>query len=349
MNHLHDRLHQAADDTDKPLTTDVAALLGRARATRQRQRRLRAGGTLGGVAALTAAAVLVVPALSGGSSPAPPSDPAPSRVAEPADSAKTTVLPDAEIVRRCEPQLQKYYDYPMYQPERWRVAHDRDYVVGDVVQLDGGSRMGSNPVLCEIPEEGKEQREVPFDRFMADGSDPARLTELCSETALNSSDSVAVGGSQSLPPEVDARSESIPDLRGGQVLAVDGDADVTVALIGLGGQHFACVLSSLTWDAGLTDVHGSGRGDVYLNGGTTGSTNKSIVDGPASYYTGAGLTDPDARTIRVTFPDGHVEERPVHDGAYAVMIRIAGEGGLLETNIEVLGAGDRVLEQFPPM
>jgi len=328
MNHLHDSLHQAADDTGRPLTTDVPALLGRARASRQRSLRLRAVGTLGGGAALTAAAVLVVPALVGGSTPrpatpAPPAPPASSKAAE----AKT--VPDDEIVRRCQPQLEKYFDYPMYRPERWRVAHDRDYVVGDVVQLDGHSRMGSNPVLCEIPEEGREQRDVPFSRFMADGSDPARLTELCSESALN-------------------RRETFPDLRGGQVLAVDGDADVTVSLIAAGGQTFACVLSSPTWDAGLTDVYAWGRGDVFLNGSTTGSSNKSIVDGPASYYTGAGLTDPAARTIRVTFPDGHVEERPVRNGAYAVMIRTAGEGGLLETTIEVLGADDRVLEEFPP-
>jgi hypothetical protein len=331
MNHLHDSLRQAADDTGHPLTTDVSALLDRARASRQRQRRLRAGGALVGVTALTAAAVLVVPALVGGSAPgpatpAPPSNQAPSKAAEP------TALSDAEIVRRCEPQLQKYFDYPMYAPEEWRVAHDREYGVGDLVQLEAG-KFGSNPVLCVIPEKGQEQQEVPFTRFVADADEPGWLAELCSESFSSA-----------------MRGERWVDLRGADVVATDGDQDVTVALLRLGNRHFACSISSPTWDSGLTDVYVTGPGDVYFNGSTTGSSNKSIVDGSASYYTGAGLTDPRATKIRVAFPDGSEVERPVgDDGAYAVMIRVPGEGGLQDHTIEVLGAGDRVLAAFPPM
>jgi len=331
MNHLHDSLRKAADDTGHPLTTDVSALLDRARASRQRQRRLRAGGALGSVTALTAAAVLVVPALVGGSAPgpatpAPPSNQAPSKAAEP------TALSDAEIVRRCEPQLEKYFDYPMYSPERWRVAHDREYAVGDLVQLEAG-RFRSNPVLCVVPDPGQEQQEVPFTRFAASADEPGRLAELCSESFSSA-----------------MRGQEWADLRGAEVVAADGDQDVTVALLRLGNDYHTCSISSPTWDSGLTDVYATGRGDVYLNGATTGSSNKSIVDEAASYYTGAGLTDAAATKIRVTFADGTVVERPVGpDGAYAVMIRVPGEGGLQDNTIEVLGAGGRVLEEFPPM
>lgn len=330
MNHLHERLHQAADDTGLPLTTDVAALLGRARDSRQRQRRRRAGGAVGGAAALTAAAILLVPALAGGptSDPTPaPSDPATSTVAQ------QNVLSDAEIVRRCEPQLEKYFTYPMYAPERWRIVHDRNYRVGDVVQLGGGDQMSSNPVLCEIPERGQEGREVPFTRFAASADEPERLAELCAETFSSAS-----------------RGEAWADLRDAEVVAADGDQDVTVALLRLGNAHYACSISSPTWDSGLSHVYATARGDVSLNGATTGSSNKSIVDQTASYYTGAGLTDPQGTKIRVTLADGTVMERPVgEDGAYAVMLRLPGEGGLLNHTIEVLGAGGQVLAEFPPM
>jgi len=331
MNHLHDSLHQVADDSGRPLTTDVPALLGRARAARQRSLRLRAGGALGGVAALTAAAVLVVPALVGGSTPGP-ARPAPPANPAPSEAAEVKTVPDDEIVRRCQPQLEKYFDYPMYAPDRWRVAHDREYAVGDLVQLEAG-RFRSNPVLCVVPEKGEEQQEVPFTRFAASGDEPERLAELCSESFSSAS-----------------RREAWTDLRGAEVVAADGDQDVTVALLRLGTAHYACSISSPTWDSGLTDVYATGRGDVYLNGATTGSSNKSIVDQAASYYTGAGLTDPEARKIRVTFADGAVMERSVGDhGAYALMLRVPGEGGLLNHTVEVLGAGGRVLAEFPPM
>jgi hypothetical protein len=274
-----------------------------------------------------------VPALAGGSSSGPATPALPSSAA-PSDVAEQTALPDAEIVRRCEPQLEKYFDYPRYVPTRWKVAHDREYAVGDLVQLEA-PKFVSNPVLCVIPERGQERQEVPFTRFAASADEPARLAELCSESFAS-----AMRG----------ETRTWVDLRGAEVVASDGDQDVTVALLRVGSAYHFCSISSPTWDSGLTDVYAAGRGDVYLNSATTGSSNKSIVDEAASYYTGGGLTDPAAEKIRVTFADGSVVERPVGaDGAYAVMIKVPGEGGVLNHTIEVLGAGDRVLEEFPPM
>ena len=332
MNDLHDRLEQAADDTGRPLATDPVELLHRARGSRRRQRQLRAGGVLTGAVALTAAAVLAVPLLQ--DSTGNPADPAPSQPAATgkADAPEPAGLGDAEILRRCQPQLEKYFDYPMYAPSTWSVAHDRPYAVGDLAQL-GAGKFRSNPVLCVIPEQGQEQHEVPFSRFTASVAEPGQLAELCSESF-----------------SAEMRDERWADLRGAEVVAADGDQDVTVALLRLGRAYYTCSISSPTWDSGLTDVYATRRGDVYLNGATTGSSNKSIVDEAASYYTGAGLTDPDATKIRVTFDDGTVVERPVGvDGSYAVLIRVPGEGGLQDHVVEVLGAGDRVLADFPPM
>jgi hypothetical protein len=331
MNHLHDRLDQAADDSGRPFTTDPIELLGRARASRRR-RQLGTSAVLIGAAALTAAAVLVAPLVQGGTDA-----PAETDRSQPAATGKTSdpepaILGDSEIVRRCEAQLQKYFAYPMYAPSKWKVGHDREYAVGDLVQLEDG-KFGSNPVLCVIPEKGQERQEVPFTRFAGDPGQPEALAELCSE----SFHSATTG-------------EPWVDLRDAEVLAADGDRDVTVALLRLGDAFYSCSISSPTWDTGLTDIHGSGRGDVYLNGSTTGSSNKSIVGETASYYTGAGLTDPLAEKVRVTFSDGTVVDRPVgDDGSYAVMIRLPGEGGLLDHTIEVLGAGGEVLAAFGPM
>lgn len=331
MNDLHDRLDQAADDTGRPLTTDPIELLARARASQRRRRQLRIGGVLTGAAVLTAAVILAVPLVRGDTgTPAEPDPSLPAATGK-ASEPEPTGLGDTEIVSRCEAQLQKYFAYPMYSPAKWKVAHDRDYGVGDVVLLEAG-RLGGNPVLCVIPEKGQEQQEVPFNRFAADASDPRGIAELCSESFTSTT-----------------RGEPWVDLRGAEVVAADGDEDVTVALLRLGNDYYSCSISSPTWDAGLTDVYGTGRGDIYFNGSTTGSGNKSIVDGAASYYTGAGLTDPLAERIRVIFTDGTVVERPVgDDGEYAVMIRVPGEGGLLDHTTEVLGADDRVLAEFGP-
>ena len=331
MNDLHDRLDQAADDTGRPVTTDPIELLGRARASRRRRQQLRTGGVLTGAAALTAAAVLAVPLVQGDTGTPAESDPSLPAATGKASDPEPTGLRDSEIVHRCEAQLQKYFAYPMYSPERWKVAHDREYAVGDLVQLEAG-KFASNPVLCVIPEKGQEQQDVPFTRFAADTSQPGGLAELCSESFTSLT-----------------RGEPWVDLRGAEVVAADGDGDVTVALLRLGNAYYSCSISSPTWDAGLTDVYTAGRGDIYFNGATTGNSNKSIVGEAASYYTGAGLTDPLAERIRVTFTDSTVVERPVgDDGAYAVMIRVPGEGGLLDHTTEVLGAGDRVLAEFAP-
>ena len=329
MNDLHDRLDRAADDTGRPVTTDPIELLGRARVSRRRRLQLRTGGVLTGAAALTATAVLAIPLVQGDTGKPAESDPSLPTATGKAGKPAPTDLRDSEIVRRCQAQLQKYFAYPMYSPAKWKVAHDREYAVGDLVQLEAG-RFGSNPVLCVIPAKGQEQQDVPFTRFAADTSQPGRLAELCSENFTS-----LTGG------------EPWVDLRGAEVVAADGDRDVTVALLRLGNDYYSCSISSPTWDAGLTEVSTTGRGDVYFNGSTTGSGNKSIVGETASYYIGAGLTDPRAEKIRVTFTDGTVVERPVgDDGAYAVMIRVPGEGGLLDHTTAVLGAGGRLLGEF---
>ena len=315
-----------------PVTTDPIELLGRARASRRRRQQLRIGGVLTGAAALTAAAVLAVPLVQGDTgTPAEPDPSLPAATGK-ASEPEPTGLSDSEIVSRCEAQLQKYFAYPMYSPAKWKVAHDREYAVGDLVQLRG-RQVRQQPGALRDPGEGAGAAGRAVHPVRRRHQQPGGLAELCSENFTSIT-----------------RGEPWVDLRGAEVVAADGDGDVTVALLRLGNDYYSCSISSPTWDAGLTDVYTTGRGDIYFNGSTTGSGNKSIVDGAASYYTGAGLTDPHAEKIRVTFTDGTVVDRPVgDDGAYAVMIRVPGEGGLLDHTTEVLGAGDRVLAEFAPM
>lgn len=327
MNRLHDHLDQAADDTGRPLP-DIPDLLQRARASRQRHHRRRGAAAVAGVAVLTAVAALAGPSLVDRAEPS-----GERRVPITADDGPPApaALAHAEIVRRCTPQLDKYFDYPMYAESEWKLSHDRGYAAGDVVSLRGRASE-TNPVLCVIPEEGQEQQDVPFATLQGAPDRPAtELLELCSENYD--------------PSTIGDDPDSWTDLRDGELLAVTGDPDVTVGLVRAADQLFTCALSSPTWDAGLSEVYPTAPDVVGLSAGTTGASNKSIVEDEASFYTGAGTLDAAAETLEIELSDGYVETVPVEDGAYAVMVRRPGEGGLLESTYRVLDGAGRVLDE----
>lgn len=339
---LSERLRLAADDGGRPVSTDLDGLLGRARRTKQRRRAVRAtAAAVVSVAAVTTAA-LVLPSLGDDSSSDRPVAPGGSGTTA-ADPVPTTppapdpVLTDREVVRRCQPQLEKYYALPQYARGDWQVAHDRAYRVGDVVLLhepgttDTGAGFlvptGPNPVLCQVPAEGDEQAAVPVEAFTPDPADPARLSELCSESWL---------------PDPSPYATPWTDLRGGQVVAVDSAGPATTALLRVDAGLFACVLSPVTWDSGISGVMTAGAGSLFLNGSTTGIKSRG---GLAAYYYGAGLTKKRADRLRITLADGRTFERPVGaGGAYAVMLRVPGSEGLLDVTIDALDAEGRVLD-----
>lgn len=335
---LTERLRLAADDGGRPVTADVDALLHRARRTRRRRRAVRATAGVAAVAAVTTAA-LVLPSLGGGAPSSERSVAPGASGTSAADPAPTpaAALSDHEVVRRCRPQLEKYYALPQHGRGDWQVAHDRAYRAGDVVLLHepgttdmGGGLVvasGPNPVLCQVPAAGEEQVAVPFEAFTPDPTDPVRLGELCSESWL---------------PDPSAYADPWTDLRGSELVAVDSAGPTTTALLRAGDGLFGCVLSPVTWDSAITGVGPAAAGSPYLSGSTTGIKS---TGGPAAYYYGAGLTKQRAERLRITLADGRTFERPVGaGGAYAVMLRVPGGEGLLDVTVEALDPRGRVLD-----
>ncbi|GAA4675017.1 hypothetical protein [Nocardioides nanhaiensis] len=348
MNEHHPDLQRllaaAADDADRPLRVDPVALLARASASDRRRRRQRAAGAAGSVVALTVGAVLVVPALVGGEPPVPASAP-PTQSPATAAPDEPAGLPAAEVVRRCEPQLAKYRELPMYSQGRHVVAHPRSYEPGDVVALDSRDGNG-NPVLCVVPEAGAEDEPVPFERFLPDAEDRLEVAEVCAEV------------NQPTPPPSwflprrfrqtdDDEQPTWTDLRTAKVTRVDQEGVVTTAVLERGAQAWQCTLSPASWDVGLTEVQPTVRGPVYLTGSATGASGKSIVAEEATWYTAAGLTDPRAATLLLRFADGTTAQRPVERGRYAVVVRVPGGGGVQGVDVDVLDADGDVLASYP--
>lgn len=347
LHNLHERLRRTADDSDRPLSTDVGDLLGRARRSRRRH---RAG--VGAAALLTGAAL--VGTTVGVRAALPDDDRAPvaerSEAAEDGTSAATApaALSDAEVARRCLPQLAKYDDLPMYAetrtltPEDLEVVRPRAYTAGDVVALRTADD-GGNPVLCLVPEEGREDVPVPFADLEPNADDPARLTELCSEMFLPQPTYEA--GSH-VPTEPRGKS-TLPDLRGAEVAAVDSVGPVVETLLVKDGKQYACALSPMTWDAGPFGV-GPATKDGYRvspEGSATGPGAKSITDESASYYYAAGTMPEDARSVEFTFATGSEFTVPVTDGHYAFVLKNPGPGGLVHYEYRVLDRKGRVLHE----
>ena len=334
---LRHQLEQAADDSHRPLTTDVGDLLDRARADRQRHRRTTLAAAVLTACALVGTTLGVRAALPDerGAEPGPA---APTRSAPPT----TAPLTDAQVVRRCTPQLQKYAAFPMYAvgpPARMRLSHpERDYSPGDVVSVS--DRRGTwNPMLCLLPEPGREDAPVAFEAFQPRPDEPALIAEVCSELMRPDP---TVDPTTGLPAP---GSGPTPDLRGAHVDAVSGAGQVVSALLSLGSDSWQCALSPLDWDSGVTGIDSAGRGlaNVGINGSTTGSSNKSIVAEDASYYYAAGWLPRDAARLEVELGSAGLFSVTVKDGAYAFAHRETGPGGLLATRYRVFDKHGEVL------
>jgi hypothetical protein len=256
------------------------------------------------------------------------------------------VLSDAQVVRRCAPQLRKYADLPMYvvgPANRLELSHpERHYVPGDVVSVRDRNGAG-NPMLCLLPGAGAVQETVPFEAFEPGADEPARIAEVCSEVFVPNP--VLDPQANTLTPGTDPT----PDLRGAKVEAVSTAGAVLVALLSRGRMSWQCSLSPLSWDAGITEVTGPGRGfaNASGSGSTTGGSNKSVVDETASYYYAAGTLPRTAATLEVLV-QGHPPTRfPVDRGSYAYVVKVPGAGGLRPSRYRVLDGSGAVLYEQP--
>jgi hypothetical protein len=324
---LRQRLHESADDTDRPLRTDAWDLLDRARDDRRRRRRRALGGAVA-AAALVAGLAVGADLLSSVGHPAPAPSERPTTSATP---TRTPALRAAQVISRCRPQLAKYGALPMYprHPERahLRLARPWSYRPGDLVALS--SRQG-NDLLCRVPAADHEDDPVPFSAYDPAPDDSAAVAERCAQTRSGSG--------------VD------DDVRGAEVLVVDAAKPGLVALLGKGGRYYACSLQPVTWDAGLDDLErtGNSRLHVWLDGTTTGFENKSVVRESASYFFGAGLVDRRVRTIRLRTTTGVERSWPVRDGRYAILFRAPGAGGLPGLETWLYDGRGRLLGHQPP-
>jgi hypothetical protein len=290
------RLHQAVDDHP----VDVPDLLTPARSRRRRRRVL--GGTAA-VAVVVTGALAVSQLLSSAPRTAlVAATPSPTVVATsaPAVTPSPAILTNDTIALRCGPQMVKYDALPQFarMTNPWHVAHvAHSYRVGDIVAMLPANQH-TYPAYCRIPAVGHESDEVPFAAL-----EPAALTALervamCSESMSISDRSVVLTGQAE--PSVDF---TTPDLRDAGIFAAASAGKMMVLLLAQGTTSYACFLYPQPWDFGGVGMGAVGdtRGlDVGLRGSAAGAAGKSVVPGPATYYSAVGRLPANARTIEFT-------------------------------------------------
>lgn len=335
---LKHRLRRAADDSRRPVSTDLTALLDRARFSRRRHR-LRVGAAAVLVTgAVVAVSTVGVHALAGGEGGAPerPSAHDPDPAQQPA------AVGSREIIDRCQPQLEKYVSNRMFSNPAtvdWMVGNKRDYRPGEIVPLvdkDGAS----NPVLCRLPEEGHAGDAVPWSSLAPDAADPERLAALC-DAAQIPEGSFDIETGHSSPGTRTAR-----DLRDAEVVLARQQGEAVTALLDDGGKLFSCSLAPITWDNDFTLVEEVHPGlDVTVAMTTAGSPHKSAYSSgePRAIYYTAGTMPTSAATIEIRVEGGTPKRYPVTHGAYAFIHEETTKGGLKPYSYVVRDAEGNVL------
>lgn len=342
MTDLKQLLDSAADDSGRPLETDLDDLLRRARDARRRHR-LRTTGT----AVLAAALVAAVPLTGthfGGSAdfPAPASPrPTPSTSNTPTTSPSTAPAPlTAEVIaQRCLPQVSK--TSPGVPQDEWVLVHpDRTYAVGEVVGLvdahpptyDLGNGhvadMGAPPTLCVIPEAGDEDEPVPGSAFQPRPAQHELITQLCSQVAPQGSDAI------------------VPDLRGAELVAAAADGERVAAVARQSGRTYTCTLDGLTDRRVLGDVYPAADvplKDVLVAVQSTSEGVKSEAVTPTAFYWGAGLLPKGISAIVFDFRNRPDERIPVTDRAYAFVVAQSPAYGVGAFRTKLLNASGAVV------
>lgn len=346
MTDLTDRLHAAADDTGRPLRTDLDDLLGRAQAARARQRLGRGAA----VVALTAALAVAVPFTSGSLHLGPEKgDPlrapagstaAPTMSASPSPTVERPLTED-EITARCAPQMAKYNELVRWRggsanpvladipATAWFVVHkDRTgYRAGDVVAI-GETKFKSLQRLCLIPEEGHETDPVPFEKLVPTAEDHELITQVCSEA------------------EVVGR-RGAPDVRHATVLVAQRSDNVLIAALSRGPDYFTCTipLAALS-DRVLFEMRGPLRPIREMQIGVETSVLGPKSRPSSSIYWGNGFLPPQVAMISLEVRGRAPVRFPVRDGAYAVVLEVP-IPRIAPVRYTLLDAKGRVLHTSP--
>lgn len=236
---------------DSQLSDTLKSMVPRRRSQRDwfagtQRKRNRRNATVG-AAAVAGLVALAVPVALQAMPPAqvanpadPPSTSAPTTPTPSPSTVEITplandqVLAAADIVARCAPQLQKYYDNEATLgalPREWNVAHaDQQYRAGDLVRLVGGEG-NLSAVTCLIPAAGQETEPVPFQALMPAIGDDARILQACNELL------------QKADGEPSERHLGTPDLRSAQVLSAKSAGAIVDVVIDAGDHRYGCTLS----------------------------------------------------------------------------------------------------------
>ena len=293
---LSARLHDAVDD--HPVT--VPDLLTPARSRRRRRRVL--GGTAA-VAVVVAGALTVSQLLSSAPRTAlVAATPSPTVVATsaPAATPSPAILTNNTIAVRCGPQMVKYDALPQFarMTNTWHVAHvAHSYRVGDIVAMLPANQ-NVYPAYCRIPAAGHESDDVSFASLEPLSLDAIDRVALCSESMANSNPA-----NYATPGAVPSADYRTPDARGATIFASASAGKMMVLLLSQGTTSYACFLYPQPWDFGGVSMGAAGdtRGlQVGLNGSAAGAAGKSVVPGPATYYSAVGRLPANARTIEFT-------------------------------------------------
>lgn len=299
---------------DHPVTNPDLLPAARARLRRRR------GAALGAVTALTLVGGTYLATAPGPSdvvaaAPSPSSTPSASQAPR-----ELSALSKAEIERRCAPQLEAYRALPHYvdKGRPWRVVHDFEYHVGDIVGLQSQPSM---PAYCVIPEAGQESKAVSLDEFAPRADDPAQLLQLCTEA-------------NAYRPSTSIHKRDVPlvssgvDLRDGTVVSVAHDGPgVVQVLIRDDKDLWSCTAVPPTWDwaGSRVAMATEAKAEVSLEAMGTGAAHKSIVPGDAGYHMGAGRLPANAARIELSSNGTVVREVEVTDGLWNVVVRTPGQ------------------------
>lgn len=316
MTDLRQRLEEAADDTSRPMRTDLGDLLARARLARRRDRArsvaVAVAATAVAVAVPFAAANLAGHSDRSARTVAPASRPPVATPTTDPSSASTTaaLLTPRVIAQRCQDQVTRRT--PDLPPRTWQLVYpDRTYAVGEVVALFWSREAWATPVLCLVPEAGHEKEPVPADAFLPRPDQHELIKQLCSQITPDSSQGTRL------------------DLRRGTVVTAASSGGRVAAVVNLSGSSFACTLDGLAnrWASGSLYPAQSPRRLVDTNVRVEGAALGVKSQGtPTAYYWGAGHLPKGAAAIVLDFKNRPDQRVDVTDGAYAYVVKQPGYG-----------------------
>lgn len=347
---LQSRLGEAADDTGRPLTTDLGDLLGRARKARRRDRFRTAGAAVAATAAVALAVPLGLAQLGSGTdgtrvtvSPAAVTTSAAQPTPTTTTAAAEPALTEAEVVARCRTQIEQFVVLVGWHSgprSSYYVVHaDRTkYRTGDIVaigsKLDEPSRELTR--LCLIPEQGHEGDPVPLSTFFPAAADTDRMLQLCSEMV----EDVPPPGKPVVP---------VADLRGARIALQERTSRVIqLAVTRDDGEFYACTLSTIRHSPFAFVQRGPFPAGAELSKRYLNATLNAGGDGASATYFSFGSVPPTVAKIRIELRNGSSFTITPSEGMWVAAREMPGDPE--DTRAVFLDANGKqiLVEDFPP-